>query len=49
MLMGLKAPLKLGDTFPVTFTFAHATPVTVTVTVEPPGGMTGMGGMNDHR
>lgn len=43
MLMGLKAPLKLGDTFPVTFSFAHAAPVTVTVAVEPPGG----GGMPD--
>jgi len=47
MLMGLKAPLKLGDTFPVTFTFAHAAPVTVTVTVEPTGG-SGMAGMNGH-
>ncbi len=47
MLMGLKAPLKLGDTFPATFTFAHAAPLTVTVTVESPGG-SGMGGMNGH-
>ena len=46
MLMGLKAPLKLGDTFPLTLTFEHAAPVTVTVTVETPaGGMGGMGGM----
>ncbi len=47
MLMGLKAPLKLGDTFPVTFTFEHAAPATVTVTVEAPGSG-GMGGMTGH-
>ncbi len=37
MLMGLKAPLKLGDSFPLTFTFAHSKPVTVQVKVEAPG------------
>jgi copper(I)-binding protein len=35
MLMGLKAPLKAGDTFPLTLRFEHAPPLTVTVTVEP--------------
>ncbi len=35
MLMGLKAPLKAGETFPLTLTFQHAQPLTVTVTVEP--------------
>jgi periplasmic copper chaperone A len=34
MLMGLKAPLKQGDTFPLTLRFEHAAPMTVTVTVE---------------
>ena len=38
MLMGLKAPLKQGDTFPLTLRFARAGPVTVTVTVEAIGG-----------
>ncbi len=37
MLMGLKAPLKAGDTFPLTLQFTHAPPQTVTVTVEPIG------------
>ena len=45
MLMGLKAPLKSGDTFPLTLTFAHAAPQTVTVKVETP--KSGPGGM-DH-
>ena len=43
MLMGLKAPLKVGDTFPLTLRFEHAAPVTITVTVESPSGMPGMG------
>lgn len=44
MLMGLKAPLKAGDTFPLTLNFQHAPPQTVTVTVE-----AGKGGMKmDH-
>ena len=34
MLMGLKAPLKQGDSFPLTLTFEHAPPMTVTVAVE---------------
>jgi hypothetical protein len=35
MLIGLKAPLKAGDSFPLTLRFQHAAPVTVTVAVEP--------------
>ena len=35
MLMGLKAPLKAGDTVPLTLRFERAQPMTVTVTVEP--------------
>ena len=49
MLMGLKAPLKAGDKFPLTLTFAHAAPMTVTVIVEAAGvaipSMNGMGNM----
>ncbi len=49
MLMGLKAPLKAGDKFPLTLTFAHAAPVTVTVVVEAAGttlpSINGMGSM----
>lgn len=37
MLTGLKAPLKAGDSFPITLQFAHAAPVTVTVKVLPAG------------
>ena len=43
MLMGLKAPLKVGDTFPMTLRFEHAAPITVTVTVEQPASLSGMG------
>lgn len=45
MLTGLKAPLKAGDSFPLTLTFAHAQPITVAVNVEA-SGMAGMG--HDH-
>ena len=38
MLMGLKAPLKEGGRFPMTLTFQHAPPMTVTVTVQGVGG-----------
>ena len=38
MMMGLKAPLTAGSSFPVTLTFAHAAPLTVTVQVEAAGG-----------
>jgi copper(I)-binding protein len=41
MLIGLKAPLKAGDSFPLTLSFAHAQPVTVTVKVQ--AGAAGMG------
>ncbi len=37
MLTGLKEPLKQGSHFPVTFTFAHAAPVTVDVPIMAPG------------
>ena len=47
MMMGLKAPLKLGASFPLTLTFAHAAPVTVTVKVEAPKPAAG-GGAMDH-
>ena len=40
MLLGLKAPLKAGDSFPLTLTFEHAAPVTMTVNV----GAAGAGG-----
>ncbi len=46
MRMGLKAPLKAGDSFPLTLTFAHAQPVTVSVQVEALHHM-GAGGMGD--
>jgi periplasmic copper chaperone A len=39
MLIGLKAPLKVGDKFPVTLSFEHAGKIEVMVTVEKPGGM----------
>ena len=37
MLMGLKAPLKAGESFPVTLTFEKAGPREVTVKIEKPG------------
>jgi copper(I)-binding protein len=51
MLTGLKGPLKAGDSFPLTLTFEHAQPVSVTVKVEAAGGggmgnMPGMPGMH---
>jgi len=55
MLVDLKQPLKEGDSFPVTFSFAKAGQVTATATVEKAGAaampgmdqgsMGGMGGM----
>ena len=53
MLMGLKAPLKVGDRFNLTLKFEHAAPMTVTVLVEPlgvapVGAMPGMTGNGDH-
>jgi copper(I)-binding protein len=47
--------LKVGDSFPLTLTFEHASPITVTVKVEAAGGaamdhgsMPGMPGMQSH-
>jgi copper(I)-binding protein len=37
MLIGLKAPLKQGETFPLTLTFAKAGTTTVEVVVQAPG------------
>jgi copper(I)-binding protein len=37
MLIGLKAPLKQGETFPLTLTFAKAGTTTVEVVVQGPG------------
>jgi periplasmic copper chaperone A len=53
MLEGLKAPLKVGTSFPLTLTFEHAPPQTVTVPVlkagaagpAPAAGMQDMPGM----
>jgi copper(I)-binding protein len=39
MLVGLKKPLEVGQTFPLTLTFEKAGSVTVEVTVEPAGAM----------
>lgn len=43
MLMGLKNPLKTGDSFPLTLSFERAPPVTVTVKVGTMGGHDQMG------
>ena len=55
MLMGLKNPLKAGDSFPLTLTFEHAQPITVTAKVEAAGtavmghgDMPGMPGMKSQ-
>src|SRR6185437_4304779 len=37
MMFGLHHPLKASETFPLTLTFAHSAPITVTVTVRPIG------------
>lgn len=37
MLIGLKAPLKQGESFPLTFHFANSPPVTVEVKIAAPG------------
>ncbi|MFY8095016.1 MAG: copper chaperone PCu(A)C [Niveispirillum sp.] len=47
MLMGLKAPLKQGDSFPLTLKFEKAGDVSVTVPVQGPGAMAPMQG-HDH-
>jgi copper(I)-binding protein len=46
MLMGLKQPLKVGESFPLTLQFAHAGKVETPVTVAKAGAM-GMSGMSD--
>jgi copper(I)-binding protein len=47
MLMGLKAPLKQGDSIPVTLTFEKAGKVSVQVPVQPAGAAApAMGGMH---
>ncbi|HVJ55803.1 MAG TPA: copper chaperone PCu(A)C [Aliidongia sp.] len=47
MLIGLKQPLKVGDSFPLTMTFEKAGAVVTTVTVEP-NGAAGHDGMKMH-
>ncbi len=47
MLMGLNAPLKEGDSFPLTLTFERAGEVTVDVPVRKAGAM-GDGAMHGH-
>jgi copper(I)-binding protein len=42
MLIGLKQPLKVGESFPLTLTFEQAGKLDVTVTVEKPAAMGGM-------
>lgn len=42
MFMGLKAPLKAGDSFPMKLRFEKAGDVTVSVKIEAPGAMSGM-------
>lgn len=37
MLIGLKKPLEIGDTVPVTLTFAHAEPIDTVLTVKQRG------------
>ncbi|MCW8860848.1 MAG: copper chaperone PCu(A)C, partial [Rhodospirillales bacterium] len=44
MFMGLNAPLKEGDTFPLTLVFKNAGEVTINVTVKAAGAM-GAGSM----
>jgi copper(I)-binding protein len=50
MLLGLNAPLKVGESFPLTLNFQHGQPVTVTVKVETSGGggMANMPNMHGH-
>jgi len=48
MLIGLKAPLKEGDRFPLTLTFEDAGEITVEVAVEAISSMGGAQGGMDH-
>ena len=45
MLLGLRQPLRAGQDFPLTLTFAHTAPVTVDVKVQPLGRTNSM---DDH-
>jgi len=47
MLMDLKQPLKQGDTFPITLTFAKAGEIHTEVKVQKVGAMGDMGSMQD--
>ena len=47
MLMDLKQPLTTGESFPLTLTFEHAAPITVTVQVESAGALR-PGGSSGH-
>ncbi len=56
MLIGLKKPLAVGETFPLTLTFAKAGNISVTVAVQAigamqddKGGMSGMSGMGNNK
>ena len=46
MLIGLKEPLKEGDSFPLTLTFENAGEITIEVTVEAVGSMGARSGMH---
>jgi hypothetical protein len=46
MLMGLKKPLKVGESFPLTLTFEKASPITVQVQVAAAGAAAGMPAMH---
>lgn len=48
MLMGLKQPLKAGDSFPLTLRFEHAAPLTVNVTVHTGTGPAASQGFDMH-
>ncbi|MDF1790572.1 MAG: copper chaperone PCu(A)C, partial [Thalassobaculaceae bacterium] len=48
MLMGLKAPLKEGESFPITLVFEKAGEMTVTVAVGGVGAMEGQSGSGHH-
>ena len=48
MLMGLKAPLKAGDTFPLTLKFKHAPAKTIQVTVQSNAAPEQMAPMQHH-
>ena len=55
MLIGLKQPLTVGETFPLTLKFEKAGTISVTVAVQAigamqdKGGMGNMGGMQDNK